>query len=246
LKPDFWVIPAVDLREGKCVQLVGGDYANERVRIPDPLAVARDWQQKGAPWLHVVDLDRATGRGSNLQVVKQILQEARVPVSVGGGIRFTEDIDDLLNAGAARVIVGTRAVTDPVWLEAAAARYGKRMAVAVDARGDEIVIKGWAEGSGVKLLDFAKQCDHLGLGALLYTDVGREGQMVGANVEAVGRLAAAVRTPVIASGGVATHEDLVRLRDAGAAGAVLGMSIYTGRIDLARSIQLLQEGARHG
>lgn len=238
----FQIVPAVDLREGKCVQLVGGDYNAERIRLPDPLAVARDWQRKGAPWLHVVDLDRATGRGSNLQIVKRILEEAEVPVSVGGGIRHTEDIDELLNAGAARVVVGTRAVTDRPWLEHCAARYGKRLAVAVDARGDEVVIKGWSEGSGRKLLEFAREIDGLGLGAILYTDVGREGQMTGANVDGVRHLAHHLTTPVIASGGIASHADLVHLRDAGALGAVLGMSLYTGAIDLEKSTRLLEGG----
>ncbi|HLE95774.1 MAG TPA: 1-(5-phosphoribosyl)-5-[(5-phosphoribosylamino)methylideneamino]imidazole-4-carboxamide isomerase, partial [Candidatus Thermoplasmatota archaeon] len=226
------VIPAVDLREGACVQLEGGDMTAERVRRPDPVAEARRWHEMGAEWIHVVDLDRALGRGSNLRVVQRILEEVPAKMVVGGGVRMFDEIDALLNAGAARVVIGTRAVTEPDFLREAASRYGNRLVVAVDARGEDIVVKGWTESSGHLLLDFAKQAGSLGIGALLYTDVGLEGRMTGPNVESVRRLAAVSRAPVVASGGIASMQDLDALREAGAWGAVVGMAAYTGKLDM--------------
>ena len=226
------VIPAVDLLGGACVQLEGGDVAREKVRLDDPVAEAARWRGLGAEWLHVVDLDRALERGSNLRTVQRLIEEVPAKVQVGGGVRQFEDVDALLNAGAARVVVGTRAVKDPVFLREAAKRYGARLVVAVDARGDEIVVRGWQEGSGRSLLEFAREAAALRVGGLLYTDVGKEGRLGGPNVDMVAALAGAVDVPVVASGGIATDDDLARLAEAGAWGAVVGMAAYTGKIDM--------------
>ncbi|HVL48065.1 MAG TPA: 1-(5-phosphoribosyl)-5-[(5-phosphoribosylamino)methylideneamino]imidazole-4-carboxamide isomerase [Candidatus Thermoplasmatota archaeon] len=227
------VIPAVDLRNGACVQLVGGDPREERVNVPDPVAQAQAFRDMGAAWLHVVDLDRAFGTGSNLRVVTRILEALPgMMVQVGGGVRFVEDIDTLLNAGAARVVIGTRAVTDPVFLHEIAKRYGRRVVIALDAKGGHVVAKGWTESTGRDVLEFAREVDGLGVGGILYTDVDREGRMSGANVEGVRRLAAAVSTPVVASGGVRDRADLDALRGTGAWGAVVGMAAYTGAVDM--------------
>lgn len=223
-------IPSIDLRDGHCVQLVGGDLTQEKVRLPDAIAQAKAFEADGAEILHVVDLDRALGRGSNLQVVRHILESVRIPVQVGGGIRVFEDIDYLLDCGAAKVVLGTRAVKDLQFLEEAADRYGNRLTIAVDARGDEIVVKGWTEGSGRTLHDFARQVDGLGVGSILYTDVGREGRMQGPNVDNVRKLTSSLKTRVLASGGIRNVADLVELKKAGAWGAVVGMALYTGAI----------------
>lgn len=227
------VIPAIDLKGGACVQLVGGDVHQEKVHVDDPIEQARRFVDQGARWIHIVDLDRALGTGTNLHLIRRLVQkvpEARY--QVGGGIRFTEDIDDLYDAGVARVVIGTRAVTDDKWCAHVADRYRDRIVVAVDARGDDILIHGWKEVSGKKLLEFAKECDGNGIGGFLYTDVAREGRMEGANIEGVKRLAETVNAPVIASGGVSSIDDCEKLAGAGAWGAVVGMAAYTGALDL--------------
>lgn len=231
------VIPAVDLLDGACVQLEGGDVTKEKIRLDQPVAEAARWHWMGAEWLHVVDLDRALERGSNLRTVQLIIEGVPIKVQVGGGIRQFDDIDAMLNAGAARVVVGTRAVKDATFLREAVTRYGKRLVVAVDAKGDHIVVRGWQEDSGRSLLEFAREAADLGVGGLLYTDVGKEGRLGGPNVEMVAQLADAVDVPVVASGGITTMTDLERLAEAGAWGAVVGMAAYTGRLDMKAAIE---------
>lgn len=227
------MIPAIDLRNGAAVQLVGGDVHHERIHVDDPVEQARAFAKQGARWLHVVDLDRALGSGTNLQVIKQILEAVpEVRVQVGGGIRFTEDIDELLNSGAARVVIGTRAITDDKWFAHVCERYGQRLVAAVDARGEDILIHGWQSSSGKRLHDWAKAADGMGLGGFLYTDVAKEGRMGGVDAEGVKRLVATVQQPVIASGGVRHMQDLQALEKAGAWGVVVGMAAYTGDLDL--------------
>ena len=231
------VIPAIDLREGAAVQLVGGDIHQEKVHVDDPVEQARKFVDAGARWIHVVDLDRAMGTGNNLQVIKRILEVPGARFQVGGGIRFTEDIDALLEANAARVIIGTRAVTDDKWFAHVCERYGQRVVVAVDARGDDILINGWKDSSGKKLHEWAQGAGQQGIGGLLYTDVGREGRMGGANVAGVAALVKKAKVPVMASGGVRSLDDLQDLWEAGAWGVVIGMAAYTGALDLPAAIR---------
>lgn len=240
-------IPALDLRDGHVVQLEQGLLDREKVRLPDPVAEARKWRDRGAEWLHVVDLDRAFGRGSNLDVIRAVLDAVGgdLSVQVGGGVRSIEDAEEVLAAGAHRVVAGTRAVTDDAFLREAATRFGERFVVAVDAREGEIVAKGWTEGTGKRLIPFALQAARLGVGGLLYTDVGREGLLGGANVAGVRALVDAVPgTPIIASGGVASVDDLLRLQAVGAFGAVVGMAFYTGKIEYERARADLARAAR--
>ncbi len=223
--------PAVDLQAGRVVQLVGGRPGSERVSLPDPVAVARSWVERGFRALHVVDLDAALGTASNRGAIEAILDAVDVPVQVGGGIRDDALADAFLAAGAARVIAGTRAVRDRRWLESLAARYPERIVVAADTRAGEVLVRGWTEGAGLALLDFVRSLAPLPLAAILVTDVGREGRLAGADAALFGDVVAAAAQPVLAAGGIATAEDLRRLAAAGVAGAVLGMSIYAGEID---------------
>lgn len=239
------VIPAIDLREGACVQLVGGDPAMERVRVDDPVEQARKWVATGARWIHIVDLDRAMGTGNNLQVIKRILEVPGARFQVGGGVRFTEDIDDLLLAGAARVVVGTRAVTDDKWFAHVAERYGQRVVAAVDAKGEDILINGWKDVSGKKLHEWTARADKLGIGGFIYTDVGKEGRMEGVNAAAVAQLHRKLKAPVMASGGVRGMDDLQTFWESGAWGVVVGMAAYTGALDLRQAIQTFErKGSR--
>jgi len=223
--------PAVDLRGGRVVQLVGGRPEDERVSLPDPVAVARRWVADGFRALHVVDLDAALGSGSNRDEIFAILEQVDVPVQVGGGVRDDESADTLLKAGAARVIVGTRAVEDHAWLETLAARWPGRIVVAADIRDGIVVTRGWTEGTGLEATNFLERLDPLPLGGILVTDVSREGRMQGADADRFAALAAATRHPLLASGGIRDIDDLHELARRGVAGAVLGMALYTGALD---------------
>jgi phosphoribosylformimino-5-aminoimidazole carboxamide ribotide isomerase len=224
-------IPAVDLRGGACVQLVGGSYARERVRLDRPADVARSWTHYGFRQLHVVDLDAATGRGTNAAVVREILHDAMAEVQVGGGIRETDQIQDLLNDGATRVVVGTRALEEPDWLADIAEDYPGQIILAADVRDRRLVTRGWARTLPTDVLDFVDELDGLPLGGLLVTAVHREGQMQGVDLPLMEDVAEASHVPVLASGGVASLRDLRALADRAIAGVVIGMALYTGAID---------------
>jgi phosphoribosylformimino-5-aminoimidazole carboxamide ribotide isomerase len=224
-------IPAVDLRDGACVQLVGGSYAQERVRLDNPVEVARSWERYGFNRLHVVDLDAATGRGSNLSVVRTLLADAGVPVQVGGGVRTSDLVEELLEAGASRVVVGTRALEESEWLAELAARHPGEIVVACDVRERKVTTRGWAHTLPLDILDVVEELNALPLGGLLVTAVHREGQMQGTDLPLMEDVAEASNFPVFASGGVSTMEDLRALEHRGLAGAVIGMALYTGALD---------------
>ena len=224
-------LAAIDLRGGRVVQLVGGRPEEERVSLPDPAAVARRWQEAGFAALHVVDLDGALSSGGPRDGVEEVRRAATVPVQVGGGVRDAEGVERLLASGAARVVVGTRAVEEPGWLEGLAARHPDRLVVAADVRGERVVTRGWTAEVELTAEALLERLDALPLGAVLVTDVGREGGMGGADTERFRRLAAATRHPLQASGGIAAAEDLRELARAGVSGAVLGMALYTGGLD---------------
>jgi phosphoribosylformimino-5-aminoimidazole carboxamide ribotide isomerase len=224
---------AIDVRGGRVVQLVGGNPADERVSLPDPAAVARQWQDTGFAALHVVDLDAALGSGDNGEAVAAVLRTAEVPVQVGGGVRTTGRVGELLDAGADRVVVGTRGVEDLAWLEEIAERWPGRVVLAADVRDGEVLVRGWTAGAGTSADDLLHRLTGLPLAAVLVTDVGREGRMLGVDSSLYARLAGAASLPLLASGGVGSAEDLEELARAGAAGAVLGMALYTGALDAA-------------
>ncbi len=224
-------IPAVDLRDGACVQLVGGSYAQERVRLDNPVDVARSWEHFGFRRLHIVDLDAATGNGSNLPVVRAVLSDVSARVQVGGGVRSSELVEELLEAGAANVIVGTRAIEEPDWVAELAARHPGEIIVACDVRERRVTTRGWAHTLPVDILDIVHELNALPLGGLLVTAVHREGLMQGTDLPLMEDVAEASHFPVYASGGVATMHDLRALEHRGLAGVVIGMALYTGALD---------------
>lgn len=231
---------AIDLRDGEAVQLVGGEPGTERVRLPDPAVVAERWLDAGFGNLHVVDLDAALGDGDNAAAIQRVAASVRgrARLQVGGGVRDDDAIVRTLALGADRVVVGTRAVEDPVWLEAAAARHPDRLVVAADVRDGMVMSRGWTETTTLTAAELLAGLDALPLAGVLVTDVGREGREAGVDAELFRRLVAASRHPVLAAGGVGGPEDLVALQAAGAAGAVLGMAIYTGRLSPADALAM--------
>jgi len=224
-------IPAVDLREGRCVQLVGGEYSKERVRLEDPIAVAREWARLGFQRMHIVDLDAATGRGSNMAVVRELLRETSLEAQVGGGLRDTDAVERALDDGAARVVVGTRALEEPAWIADLAARFPGALVVAADVRGRQVVTRGWARTLPGDVLDTVEALGELPLAALMVTAVHREGLMQGPDYHLVEDIVEAARLPVFVSGGIAGVRDLRELAERGAAAAILGMALYTGALD---------------
>ena len=238
------VLPAIDILDGKCVRLIGGDPRRRTVEISDPVAVAKGFQKLGASYLHVIDLGRALEKGENRSMVQRIIKGVKVPVQVGGGLRTDQDIEGMLELGADRVIVGTRAVRNIEWLKDIAKENPKKIVVAVDARGEEILIKGWQEGSGKNLFEYAREVDDLGLAAFLFTNVAVEGQCKGTEMDIVKRFVKAVKTPVIAAGGVTTMEDLECLERAGVSSAVVGSAIYEKKLDLKQALERF-EGPRY-
>jgi phosphoribosylformimino-5-aminoimidazole carboxamide ribotide isomerase len=227
------VAPAVDLKGGRCVQLVGGRPEDERVSIPDPVAVAKRWWQLGFEALHVVDLDAAMGTGENGQVVRDVLVATPAQTQVGGGLRERFDVEAILRAGADRVVIGTRAVDDAGWLRHLAFALPGRLLVAADVRGAHVLRKGWTEESILTLEALLARLEELPLAGVLCTDVAREGRMEGIDAERAARAVAACDHPMWISGGVTSMRDLETLEAAGAAGAVLGMALYTGKLDAA-------------
>lgn len=222
------VTPAVDLRGGRCVQLVGGLPEEERISRPDPVAQARHWWDIGFRHLHVVDLDAALSLGENRGIIREIAGTTRAEVQVGGGIRSEADVEEILSLGVRRVIVGTRAVDDPVWLQKLAGNHPNRIMVAADVRGGKVLRKGWTESTGIPVQDLLHRLDPLPLAGILCTDVSREGRMEGIDLPGAEAVIRGTRHPTWISGGVTTMEEIRALDSAGAAGAVLGMAIYTG------------------
>ena len=224
-------IPAVDLRAGRCVQLVGGSYERERLRYDNPLEIAREWTRFGFHRLHVVDLDAATGRGSNEELVRDILANVPADVQVGGGVRSGDVVERLLGEGAKRVVVGTRALEEPEWLAGTASAFPGELVVAADVRDRRVVTRGWARTLGRYVLDVVEELNDVPLAGVLVTAVHREGQLSGTDLFLMEDVAEQSHHPVIASGGITTVQELRALAERGVAAAVIGMALYTGALD---------------
>ena len=241
----FEVIPAVDMKGGKCVQLVQGVPGSEIVSLDDPLAVALDWVEKGAKTLHLVDLDGAIeGERKNAPIIEKIVNVCRkkgVNIQVGGGIRSFEDAASLLELGVSRVILGTAALQDPELVKRLASTFeSSRVNVALDAKNGKISIKGWTEECSQTPVEMGKKFEDLGAGSLLFTNIDTEGLMQGVNTVPTKELVESVSIPVIASGGVSSLKDLNVLKETGAAGVVVGSALYTGRFTLEDAIEVVR------
>jgi phosphoribosylformimino-5-aminoimidazole carboxamide ribotide isomerase len=237
------VIPAIDLRGGKCVRLTQGDYARETVFAGDPVDTARRWVAEGAERLHVVDLDGARdGVRANATAVASIIRSVSVPVQVGGGIRTVADAASLLSAGADRVMFGTAAIEDPAVVKDTVARYGaQRVIVSIDARDQVVGTRGWTKSSGELASDVAlRLAEQAGVRRFMYTDISKDGTLSHPNFTAAASIIRKVGYPIVIGGGVATIEDLVELGRLGAEAAVTGLAIYTGALDLGRAIRQLK------
>jgi len=230
--PQFEVIPAVDVQDGEVVQLVAGERGTEK-RYGEPQTAADQWVGQGAETLHLVDLDGAfEGERINSAAFETIIETSEVDLQIGGGIRTAADAFELLELGVDRVILGTAAVETPEIVAEISERYPGSVMVSLDAKDGEVVVAGWTESTGLDPAEAAGRYEQLGAGAILFTDVDVEGQLEGVNTELVSRVCAAVEIPVVASGGVATIEDMLALRDAGAAAVVVGTALYEGAFTL--------------
>jgi len=231
------VIPAIDLRDGKCVRLIQGQYDRQITYNDDPVEQARQFHAEGARWLHIVDLDGAkAGRPVNTASITAIAEQGLLQIEVGGGIRDEASIRELLDVGVARIIVGTKAVGDFEWFCDMAKRFKGRIVLGLDARGSTVATHGWLEDSSLPLLEFATKADRLPLAAIIYTDIAKDGMLTGPNTERTAALVQAVKTPVIASGGVKEAEDIRRLVPIGVAGVIVGRSLYEGTLSLPDAI----------
>ena len=231
------VIPAVDIRGGRCVRLREGRADAETVYFDDPLEAARLWASAGARLIHVVDLDGAfEGQPVNFGLVAEIARALEVPVEVGGGVRSEETVERYLGAGVERVVIGTQALREPGWFAALCRRFPGRVVAGVDARGGKVVVEGWAETSQVDAIEFARRLDEARPRAIIFTDVATDGTMKGPNLRALERLLEAVATPVVASGGIASLEDVRRVAALGAEGMIIGKALFDGAFSLAEAI----------
>ena len=233
--------PAIDLKDGQCVRLLRGEMSEATVFSDDPAAQARAFQDAGCAWVHLVDLNGAfAGQPVNGDAVDASLGAISVPAQLGGGIRDMATIERWLEKGLARVILGTVAVENPDLVREAARAFPGKVAVGLDARNGKVATRGWAEETDMEVTDLARAFEDAGIAAIIYTDIDRDGAMAGPNVSATEALARAVNVPVIASGGVSSLDDLIRLRDTGViAGAISGRALYDGAIDLNEAIRTL-------
>ena len=239
------IYPAIDIRGGRCVRLTEGRFDAETVFADDPAEMALKWAGLGAEFLHLVDLDGAlAGEGKNVPVIQRILKSVSIPVQLGGGIRNLETIEKLLELGVTRLILGSAAVKNPELVAEACKKYPGHITVGIDAKNGEVAIEGWGQGSGVAATELAKKMASFGVETIIYTDISRDGMLSGVNVEATAALARACGVPIIASGGVASLDDIRRVKAVegdGVQGCIIGKAIYTGAVDLKEALALAKE-----
>lgn len=237
----FALYPAIDLRRGRCVRLEKGELERETVYGDDPLAVARSFADAGAEWVHVVDLDAAFGAGSNRALIRELVAATPLKVQTGGGLRSEADLEEVLETGAARAVIGTAAIENPELVRRAVERWGsERIAVGLDARGRRPAARGWTEESGTDLFDLAASMVALGARTLVHTDIERDGMMAGPNLDLSAELTAASGAEVIVSGGMSGMDDVEAAAGAagrGIAGAIIGKALYEGRIGLIEAVR---------
>lgn len=231
------ILPAIDLRGGKCVRLRQGDYRQETVFGENPAEMAQHWVSQGGTFLHLVDLDGAKdGKPGNLDAIRAILQAVDVPCELGGGIRSEETIRELLDLGLNRLVIGTLALRNPAWFREMCEKFPHRLVLGIDAKEGWVATDGWLEVSRQGAVELARQYEDLPLAAIIYTDIATDGMMAGANVPAMREMKEAVSIPIVASGGVTTLDDVEALERAGLDGCIIGRALYEGTIDLREAI----------
>ena len=234
----MYIIPAIDLRDGKCVRLIQGQYDRQINYCDNPVEQARQFNAAGARWLHIVDLDGAKlGKPVNTETISAIVDLGLLKIEVGGGLRDETSIRQLLDIGVERVIIGTKAVEDFAWFSRMAVTFSGKIVLGLDARGSKVATHGWTQDSSMQLLDFATEAAKLPIAAIIYTDISRDGMMSGPNFERTKALVEAVNVPVIASGGVNTIEDIKKLTEFNPEAAIIGRSLYEGTLNLADAIK---------
>lgn len=232
------ILPAIDLKDGKVVRLYRGKFDTVHQVAEDPLKTAQAFYQAGARYLHMVDLDGARdGVGKNFPLIYQVIQSSGLRVELGGGIKTEPDIITVLEAGAARAVIGSAAVTNPPLVEYAVGLYGERVAVGIDCLGGRVRTAGWEEDSGLEFLAFARQMEEKGVKTIIFTDIATDGMLSGPSFDQLAQLQRAVSCHIVASGGVATLDDIKRLRDMGLYGAIVGKAYYAGTLELERAIE---------
>ncbi len=237
------IIPSIDIRDGNCVRLYQGDYDEETVFSDDPVQVALRWQALGATRIHIVDLDGAAsqdGESGNREVINNLATAIWVPLQLGGGIRSLEAVERWLKAGIERVILGTAALENPSLVEEACRRYGEYIIVGIDTREGRIAVRGWKQETEISGLEFARSMARLGVRRFVYTDISRDGTLTEPNFAAFSELAAEIKRPVIAAGGIASLNHLRMLKQLGAEGAIIGKALYTGDIDLKQALKAME------
>ena len=231
------IIPAIDIRGGKCVRLYQGDYNRETVFDEDPVTAALTWYSKGARWLHIVDLDGAvSGEPQNMDVVEEIMKESGLLIELGGGIRQEEVAEKLLRQGVSRIILGTAAIENRELVKKLCQQFGEAIAVSLDARDGKIAIRGWQKNTVVEVLQLGREMADAGASRLIYTDIKRDGTLTEPNFGMISKLLVAAKVPVIVAGGISRLEHLRRLKELGAEGVIIGKALYTGDIDLAEAV----------
>ncbi|WAA10976.1 1-(5-phosphoribosyl)-5-[(5-phosphoribosylamino)methylideneamino]imidazole-4-carboxamide isomerase [Fervidibacillus albus] len=232
------LFPAIDIRDGKCVRLKQGRYDQEEI-YGDPVEMARKWEEKGATFLHVVDLDGARkGNDENFPVIASIVQSVNIPIQVGGGIRSIQTIEKYIEIGVNRIIIGTKAVENEDFLKQAVQRFSSKIVVSIDAKNGRVATDGWTKTSDVRAVDFAKSLETIGVQTVIYTDIAKDGMLLGPNFEELKTMTQAVNIRVIASGGITTIRDVQKLNAMNVYGAIIGKALYSGTIELE---QLLKE-----
>lgn len=239
----MYILPAIDLKDGRCVRLYKGDFDTVHQVAEDPLAVAAIFKAAGAEIMHVVDLDGAkSGERKNAPIVRSLCENSGLRVELGGGLRSMADLEEMDKLGVWRMIIGSAAVTDPDFVAAAVARYGsERIAVGIDALDGRVRTHGWVEDSGVDAYEFAEKMAALGAGTIIFTDISRDGTLAGPPIAELKRLCAGIGCGIVASGGVSGIEDIAAIKECGAAGAIIGKAFYAGAIDLAEAVKLAEK-----
>lgn len=233
------IYPAIDIKDGNCVRLLQGRFSDLTVYGNNPAEMAKKWESLGGEYIHVVDLDGALeGHGVNAEKIREICASVNVPVQTGGGIRNMEDIEAKLSCGITRVIIGTKAVSNPEFIKEAVKKYGDKIVIGIDAKDGMVAVEGWEKTSDFTAVEFAKKMVSLGVKTIVYTDISTDGTLAGPNVEAMREMANAVDADIIASGGIGNIEHILSLKDTGVEGVIVGRALYTDNVNLTEAVKL--------